>query len=1117
MVQTYQSPVRIYKHPFELVMAAYQRRFPTCPQIPIFVGSEILSEYHSPDGAEEVVERKCQLNVEAPYLVKKIAGVDFVYFNQKNSLDRRKRTLLIEASNITFSSRVIVKENCNYYVHPDHDWTCFEQSASLDVKSFFGFETSVEKLAGKEILEFFIEDLIKSGTTYIPRFVEPEVTPTEDDAVVPNSPADSAIDVSKGETKMTQNASSPVETVEKKVSRRQSTTSGVMKPTISSGSGIANGNAVRSSSFDDTEAKLETEYIHRFLGQLSPLEESRLCELKYGLQSAHKGKLPNDAHLLRFLRARDFDVQKARDMIINSLLWRKQHNVDKILQVFVPPSVLLQYFPGCWHHCDLEGRPLFVLRLGQMDVKGILRAVGLEAVVKFILTICEEGLLKAAEATVRLGKPIGTWTLLVDLEGLSLRHLWRPGVQSLLRIIETLEAHYPETMGLVLIARAPRVFPVLWTLVSPFIDENTRKKFMINSNETVLNELSKYIDKKYLPNFLGGPCEFDCIGKSGGHVPKSEYRPVQEQALRENEEDILTSTYTSASIHRGAPHEVCVNVPSAGCVLTWDFDVIKGECEFVLYHSGKVIKQNAQPTSPNPVERVTAVIASTSLLSSSSPPFVVAVDPNLKLGPEISIQEKPVIFGEGDSMQGSHFCTSSGTYIMQWRSPEASTGHHQSFDFSNLSHKCKLMYYFELLNSADFRGSVASLQSCRSSFGSLAAAVDSGINPPENPSSSKNECSWYVGASHHTHCAHKCGEGAGASQDQPEHEDTHTQAVPQLRPSSASHTPVEVSCFLLVDHIEELNELQQTLTFHGTMLLSWEDRRLVWEPKDYGSLNKLSFSLFDYSNFWTPSVTVKGISMSRSQLMQFHNTEYTLTSNGRIFAEIGVSIKASCRIDLHNYPYDNQTCFVMIFTPLYSTSKVTFSPSPSFLSRESLFASNNMTSTAGFRLTDLTAQRFYAYAKGFTLNESEAQANPMFTNTVVRFQLLLRRNTGLYVANVSLPLFCCAIMTFMAALSQNIRLSIIWLAACLALQILANNRIMTFLPRDYDSEPFCTRFSKFLILQTFALMIYRFVIAFQLDNDDNKRINQSTIVQIEKAVKYGLVAEAIIIFWLLFC
>lgn len=127
MVQTYQSPVRIYKYSFEIVMAvgfflcfiflfelqgykrnfflssylgkrkyrflfnnstmniqqfdlkAYERRFPTCPQIPIFVGSEITYEYHSEDGAEEIIERKCQLNVDAPYLLKKVIFLYFVF------------------------------------------------------------------------------------------------------------------------------------------------------------------------------------------------------------------------------------------------------------------------------------------------------------------------------------------------------------------------------------------------------------------------------------------------------------------------------------------------------------------------------------------------------------------------------------------------------------------------------------------------------------------------------------------------------------------------------------------------------------------------------------------------------------------------------------------------------------------------------------------------------------------------------------------------------------------------------------------------------------------------------------------------------------------------------
>ena len=150
MVQEYQSPVRVYKYPFEIVMAAYERRFPTCHMIPVFLGSDILSEYKSEDGAVHNIERRCKLDVDAPYLLKKIIGVEYVYFNQTNCLNRRDRTLTITAYNESFSSRVGVTEHCYYSVHPDNpEWTCFEQDASLDIKSFFGFEAAVEKLAIK--------------------------------------------------------------------------------------------------------------------------------------------------------------------------------------------------------------------------------------------------------------------------------------------------------------------------------------------------------------------------------------------------------------------------------------------------------------------------------------------------------------------------------------------------------------------------------------------------------------------------------------------------------------------------------------------------------------------------------------------------------------------------------------------------------------------------------------------------------------------------------------------------------------------------------------------------------------------------------------------------------
>ena len=42
--------------------------------IPVFLGSEIMDEKKSEDGATHVVERMCRLAVDAPYLLKKVSN-----------------------------------------------------------------------------------------------------------------------------------------------------------------------------------------------------------------------------------------------------------------------------------------------------------------------------------------------------------------------------------------------------------------------------------------------------------------------------------------------------------------------------------------------------------------------------------------------------------------------------------------------------------------------------------------------------------------------------------------------------------------------------------------------------------------------------------------------------------------------------------------------------------------------------------------------------------------------------------------------------------------------------------------------------------------------------------
>ncbi|KAL0272928.1 UNVERIFIED_CONTAM: hypothetical protein PYX00_005734 [Menopon gallinae] len=654
MVQKYQSPVRIYKYPFELVMMAYERRFPSCPQIPIVLDCEVISDVESPDGSVRNTERRCKLGVEAPYLLKKIIGVDVVYFIQKNCLDRRKRVLDIEAFNESFSTRVTVLEHCRYFVHPENsDWTCFEQSATLDIRNFLGFENSMEKLAmkqysaniakGKEIVEYFVNQLREEGITHVPVWSPSHVSKDQNEDNYAAEEFKSEEMKAKGD-----------------------------------------------------HFQLETDYIRRYLGELTLIQESNLVQLKKWVAALQKGKVPNDSTLLRFLRARDFNVEKAREMLSQSLIWRKKHAVDRILSEYAPPQVVKDYFPGGWHHEDKDGRPLYILRLGQMDVKGLLKSIGEEGLLKLTLAVCEEGLKLMEDATRRLGRPISTWTLLVDLEGLNMRHLWRPGIRALLRIIEIVEANYPETMGRVLIIRAPRVFPILWTIVGTFIDENTRTKFLFYGGNDYMSSggLIDYISSDILPDFLGGPSKTSV--SEGGLVPKNLYLTTGD-IDREGFSLKEDSLYHSISLGKGQIHEVVIHIDEPHTVITWDFDVMLQDVVFSVL-----------------VTSLPLSTKETSCIGDSEHKCVI--DKNWKEGKEYFKVETPIVCHDGESVQGSHVAKKAGSYVLQWK---FHSGHQLDLLDSLTQHKAQVIYFYETLSSAEYRGSMSSLQSGHSAFSSL--------------------------------------------------------------------------------------------------------------------------------------------------------------------------------------------------------------------------------------------------------------------------------------------------------------------------------------------------------------------------------------------------------------
>lgn len=199
------------------------------------------------DGPRRQTKRRCKLKVEAPYIFKKIIGIESAYFIQENFLDLKERKLVIEAVNETFSSRIKIFEKCRYYVHPENEnWTCFDQSANIEITNFFGFEHQMEKvgmkqytqmtLKGKEIIEHFVNELKDEGITHVDRWVDTEGDDSD------NEFHDTASDV-----------------------------------------------------HDEKELpRLNADYIKNYLGELTPMQESRLLQMRKKLEDQSLEKVKNE-------------------------------------------------------------------------------------------------------------------------------------------------------------------------------------------------------------------------------------------------------------------------------------------------------------------------------------------------------------------------------------------------------------------------------------------------------------------------------------------------------------------------------------------------------------------------------------------------------------------------------------------------------------------------------------------------------------------------------------------------------------------------------------------------------------------------------------------------------
>ncbi len=170
----------VFGQSWEVVIAAHEMRYPTHPDLPLMVSSEVVARDHSEEAnGKEIFTRKVVVrNSSVPRMLSALAGGDMMDFEETYVYDRAARRALKTGKNLSYregSWGIRLDETMEYVVHRDNpEWTWFKLEAKLVLPSLPGGLGSTAQTffadlyidgvgRGRKIDQAFIDEIVQSG------------------------------------------------------------------------------------------------------------------------------------------------------------------------------------------------------------------------------------------------------------------------------------------------------------------------------------------------------------------------------------------------------------------------------------------------------------------------------------------------------------------------------------------------------------------------------------------------------------------------------------------------------------------------------------------------------------------------------------------------------------------------------------------------------------------------------------------------------------------------------------------------------------------------------------------------------------------------------------------
>lgn len=221
-------------------------------------------------------------------------------------------------------------------------------------------------------------------------------------------------------------------------------------------------------------------------------QDAKVSELRTALGplSGRSLKYCSDACLRRYLEARNWNVDKAKKMLEETLKWRSTYKPEEILWQEVAHEGETGKASRASFH-DRQGRTVLIMR------PGLQNTTSAENNVRHTVYVLENGILNLSEGQEQM-----SW--LIDFTGFSLST--SISMRAARDVTYILQSHYPERLAIAFLYNPPRIFEAFYKAAKYFLDPKTAQKvkFVYPKNKDSVELMKSYFDVENLPSEFGG-------------------------------------------------------------------------------------------------------------------------------------------------------------------------------------------------------------------------------------------------------------------------------------------------------------------------------------------------------------------------------------------------------------------------------------------------------------------------------------------------------------------------------------------------------------------------------------------------------------------------------------